>query len=105
MNEMYNGEPLTLLFAEEGRGTYAVVVEEGTGDNLWDEDVDNGYVDYINWEMYAVRMDYNLPTFVEWDGGMVLMKNYAQETPVEVICDIIRNETGMTSSPHIVESV
>lgn len=41
---------------------------EGTGDNLLDEDIDAGYVDYIYYDQHALENG-----FPEVDGGMVLL--------------------------------
>lgn len=103
INEKYNGENLALMFWADG--AYVAVIEEGTGDNLWDEDADNGYVDYINWTLYAVRMDYDTPMLVEWDGGMILTKDYVQNLTVEEVCNLVRNDVGCdTNIPLIVYS-
>ena len=92
INEKYNGDNLALVLCD--KGAYVVVIEEGTGDNLWSEDIDEGYVDYINWTMYAIKMDYDIPTLVEWDGGMVLTKKYVVEMTIEEVCDLVRNDIG-----------
>lgn len=42
---------------------------EGTGDNLLHEDIEQGYVDYINIETYT----YQDRELIESDGGMKLM--------------------------------
>lgn len=98
-NEKYNGETLALMFAKENDGAYAVVIEEGTGDNLWDEDIEKGYVDYINWELFTVKMDYGLPLFREWDVGMILTKDYVQDMTVEKVCDLVRQDVGCMDIP------
>lgn len=41
---------------------------EGTGDNLLDEDIEAGYVDYIYYDQFV--MD---PEMREFDGGMVML--------------------------------
>lgn len=46
-----------------------VRISEGTGDNLLDEDIEAGYVDYIYYEQYDMEYD-----IVEADGGMVMLK-------------------------------
>lgn len=43
-------------------------IAEGTGDNLSDEDMVEGYVDYIYYEQYS--REYGFP---EVDGGMVML--------------------------------
>ena len=44
-------------------------ITEGSGDNLTDDDLDQGYVDYIYYETHSLKQD--LP---EVDGGMILLK-------------------------------
>lgn len=45
-----------------------VKISEGSGDNLNDEDMEAGYVDYIYYEQYV--MD---PYMRESDGGMIML--------------------------------
>lgn len=49
-------------------------ISEGSGDNLLDEDIDNGYVDYIYYEQYS--REYGFP---EVDGGMVMLTELFRE--------------------------
>lgn len=51
-----------------------VRIDEGSGDNLTDDDVAQGYVDYIYYEVYNVQQD--LP---EVDGGMIMLTEPFQE--------------------------
>lgn len=50
-------------------------VAEGTGDNLWQEDMDEGYVDYLYIEVY--KMDGT--EMSEVDGGELLLKEYVKD--------------------------
>ena len=50
-----------------------IKVSEGSGDNLNDEDVEAGYVDYIYYEQYI--MD---PYMRETDGGMIMLTDLFQ---------------------------
>lgn len=43
-------------------------ITEGSGDNLTDDDLDQGYIDYIYYETHSLKQD--LP---EVDGGMILL--------------------------------
>lgn len=53
---------------------YLITIVEGTGDNLTDEDIKNGYTDYVMTSIYAVDgEDINLK-----DSGQMLSK-----TPIE----------------------
>lgn len=49
-------------------------IDEGSRDNLTDDDIDQGYVDYIYYEVYNVQQD-----FPEIDGGMIMLKELFQE--------------------------
>ena len=49
-------------------------ISEGAGDNLLEEDIDAGYVDYIYYDQHELSID--LP---EVDGGMVLLTEPFQE--------------------------
>lgn len=51
-----------------------IKISEGSGDNLNDEDVEAGYVDYIYYEQYV--MD---PHMRETDGGMVMLTESFRE--------------------------
>ena len=48
-------------------------IDEGSGDNLTDDDIAQGYVDYIYYEVYNVQQ--NLP---EVDGGMIMLTELFQ---------------------------
>ena len=49
-------------------------IAEGSGDNLTDDDISQGYVDYIYYEVYNVQQD--LP---EVDGGTIMLTEWFQE--------------------------
>lgn len=49
-------------------------IDEGSGDNLTDDDIEQGYVDYIYYEIYSVEQD-----FPEVDGGMIMLTDPFQE--------------------------
>lgn len=51
-----------------------IKISEGSGDNLNEEDIDAGYVDYIYYEQYV--MD---PYMRETDGGMIMLTELFQE--------------------------
>ena len=44
-------------------------IAEGSGDNLTDDDLDQGYVDYIYYETHSLKQD--IP---EVNGGMIMLK-------------------------------
>lgn len=49
-------------------------IAEGNGDNLFPEDEEEGFVDYINYEIYELEID-----FPEYDGCMMLTKELVRE--------------------------
>lgn len=49
-------------------------ISEGSGDNLTDDDISQGYIDYIYYDVYNVQQD-----FPEVDGGMVMLTELFQE--------------------------
>lgn len=49
-------------------------ISEGSGDNLTDDDIEQGYVDYIYYDTYSRKQD--LP---EVDGGMIMLTELFQE--------------------------
>lgn len=49
-------------------------IEEGTGDNLLKEDIENGYVDYIYYDQYELNNGIE-----EVDGGQVLLTELFRE--------------------------
>ena len=51
-----------------------IQISEGSGDNLQDEDIKKGYVDYIYYEQYS--REYGFP---EVDGGMVMLTEMFQD--------------------------
>ena len=51
-----------------------VKISEGSGDNLLDEDIEAGYVDYIYYEQYVTS-----PEMTEVDGGMVMLTELFRE--------------------------
>lgn len=49
-------------------------IAEGSGDNLTDDDIEHGYVDYIYYEIHQLEQE--LP---EVDGGMIMLTELFQE--------------------------
>ena len=68
-NEAYND-----IFIYVPTKKQIIRIDEGSGDNLTDDDIAQGYVDYIYYEVYNVQQD--LP---EVDGGMVMLTEWFQE--------------------------
>ena len=75
-------------------------IDEGSGDNLTDDDVAQGYVDYIYYEVYNVQQD--LP---EVDGGMIMLTELFQEkfkSTKEAIPAVLDMAYGNESMGYIV---
>ena len=68
-NEAYND-----IFIYVQTKKQIIRIDEGSGDNLTDDDIVQGYVDYIYYEVYNVQQD--LP---EIDGGMIMLTELFQE--------------------------
>lgn len=51
-----------------------IKISEGSGDNLTDDDMEQGYVDYIYYECYSRESE-----FPEVDGGMIMLTELFQE--------------------------
>ena len=68
-NEAYND-----IFIYVQTKKQIIRIDEGSGDNLTDDDIAQGYVDYIYYEVYNVQQD--LP---EVDGGTIMLSEWFQE--------------------------
>ena len=68
-NEAYND-----IFIYVPTMRQIIRIDEGSGDNLTDDDIAPGYVDYIYYEVYNVQQD--LP---EVDGGIIMLTEWFQE--------------------------
>ena len=68
-NEAYND-----IFIYVPTMRQIIRIDEGSGDNLADDDIAQGYVDYIYYEVYNVQQD--LP---EVDGGIIMLTEWFQE--------------------------
>lgn len=76
------------FWGKDENGRYYHICE-GTGDNLLQEDIDLGYVDYIYYEIYA---DLNgVHENEECDGGMVLLKEYYQDLTLRQIVNKVKD--------------
>lgn len=77
-----------------------IKISEGSGDNLLDEDIEAGYVDYIYYEQYV--MD---PDMRETDGGMVMLTELFQEKctcTADAIPHVLDMAYGQESLQYIV---
>ena len=74
-------------FFIQTKGGFIYHIREGTGDNLQEEDIDDGYVDYIYYDYYASLLD--LKEDSAYDGGMILLKKlYKDMTIAEIISKV-----------------
>lgn len=77
-----------------------VQISEGSGDNLLDEDIEAGYVDYIYYEQYELE-----PGVPEIDGGIVMLTQLFQEKfkcTADAIPHVLDMAYGQESLPYIV---
>ena len=75
-------------------------IDEGSGDNLTDDDIAQGYVDYIYYEVYNVQQD-----FPEVDGGMIMLTEPFQKkfkSTKDAIPAVLDMAYGNTSMDYIV---
>lgn len=60
------------IFIPEKR--QVIRIAEGSGDNLLQEDIENGYVDYIYYDQYELGAD-----VMEMDGGQILLEEMLRD--------------------------
>lgn len=75
-------------------------IAEGSGDNLLDEDIDSGYVDYIYYEQFALGV-----TIEELDGGQVMLTELFTKqfkTTKDCIPHVLDMAYGDDSLPYVV---
>lgn len=87
-------EDLLLFFPDEPGGIF-LSFYEGTGDNLLHEDIEAGYVDYVNYETFCLSKDYGDNTLKELDGGMLMTKQYVKEMSLVTLIREICKEAGI----------
>ena len=93
-NEAYND-----IFIYVPTMRQIIRIDEGSGDNLTDDDIAQGYVDYIYYEVYNVQQD--LP---EVDGGMIMLTEWFQgkfESTKEAIPAVLDMAYGDESIGYI----
>lgn len=74
-------------------------ITEGSGDNLTDDDIACGYVDYIYYECYAREF-----AFPEVDGGMILLTEPFQgkfKSTAEAIPAVLDMHYGNTDVEYV----
>lgn len=68
-----------------------IYVEDGSGDNLIREDIEEGYVDYVNFTTYFLDDE-----ICEDDGGMYMYRKNELDKPItDIIKDIIETTYGI----------
>ena len=82
-------------------------VQEGTGDNLLDEDIEEGFTDYIYYDVFDGKITYRMIDAygsgddadtlddMETDGGMALLYNPYRDLTVQQICWKVLNVYGV----------
>lgn len=63
-----NYDDIYIYVSVPNENGYIIYISEGTGDNLLSEDIEEGYVDYINYEIYMLDNG-----ICENDGGMIML--------------------------------
>lgn len=78
-----------MIWAKDKSTGYIYRITEGTGDNLLQEDIDDGYVDYIYYDYYASYED--IKDDCAYDGGQILTKklcaDMSQQEFLGILCD------------------
>lgn len=98
---------------EDKKGNPTVFhVQEGTGDNLLEEDIEEGFTDYIYYDTFNGKITYRMIDAygsgddadkldnMESDGGMVLLYNPYRDLTVQQICWKVLNIFGV-ENPEI----
>ena len=73
-------------------------IAEGTGDNLLGEDIEEGYVDYIIYDLYDIEDD-----FEQYDGGEKMMRELVRDkyaSLTEAIPDILEFHFNDRNIPY-----
>lgn len=74
------------MFVQDRDG-HIYKISEGTGDNLEQKDIDDGYVDYIYYDIFCSLEDLN-EDIID-DGGMILLKKFYKDHSVDEILSIV----------------
>ena len=86
---------------------------EGTGDNLLSDDREQGFVDYVLYEVYTGKITYpmidayvsgdDIDTLMDfqYDEGMVLLRNYCSYLTVKQICCMVLDEFGVKNTDNL----
>lgn len=89
--DIWNGEDIYISYSDK-----VLLIAEGTGDNLWPEDEEEGYVDYFNLELYQKIESIDYVDYDDAIGGGFMMRErliqeeFAGKTVDEVITEVFR---------------
>lgn len=73
----------SMFWARDLTNGYWFRISEGTGDALMQEDLDQGYVDYIYYDYYQSLED--IKDDNAYDGGMILLKKLYKDMSLEEV--------------------
>lgn len=76
-----------------------VRISEGIGDNLLEDDLDQGYVDYVYYEQYELSQDMS-----EIDGGQIMLKNMLRDQ-YQCMTDCIPDVLEMAYGSNMVNCI
>lgn len=86
INDIVDKSDFSIMLISKNHEIRYIAVTEGCGDNLTQEDMDNGYVDYINFDEYVIK-DNNI---ANGDSGMELLdqsyNNFSEQAIIEKVC-------------------
>lgn len=88
----------TVCAVNKKKEMLCVVIQEGTGDNLLDEDLEEGYVDYLNYYCFPVS-DHMI---CEGDGGMIMFKDYYADKSLEDIISVTLQDINTEDFPMVI---
>lgn len=67
---------------------------QGDGLNLLDEDIEDGFIDYVYWHIYDIELN-GTPMFKDkYDDGMALLEKDWEEYEQSELIDIVRDWVG-----------
>lgn len=76
-----------IVTSEQGFAPTFIHIAEGTGDNLRQEDIDEGYVDYIMYYVFEPVIEDGEFAYKEIDGGMCLCEKLVADMTDEEFID------------------
>ncbi len=83
-------------------GSIVIRIAEGSGDNLDKEDLNNGFVDYIDYSVY--KTGYQLRQDEGFDGGMILLKQHYSDLPSEEIIKMVLDDVELGPEYSLIRS-